>query len=61
MKPQKWKLILAIGLGVITTLAARFVFDIDRYAVKLGFAVMLIVLVLFARPWHSGSANDDED
>lgn len=60
MKPRKLPLILGIALGIVTMLVAYFVFDIHRYAGKLGFAVVLIVLVLFARPWHKGTADDDD-
>ena len=61
MKPRKLPLIVAILVGIITMLAAKFVFHIRRHSVRLGFAAMLLVLVLFARPWHKGATTDDED
>lgn len=54
---------MAVSLGIAAMLAAKFVFHVRRHAWKLGFAVMLLVLVLFTRPWHTGGGlelDDDE-
>lgn len=61
MKPRKLPMVVAVTVGIITMLVAFFVFDIDRYAGRLGFAAMLLVLVLFARPWHKRVISDDDD
>ena len=61
IKPRKLPMVAAVTAGIISTLVALFVFDIDHYAVRLGYAVMLLVLVLFARPWHKSVLTDDDD
>lgn len=61
IKPRKLPMVAAVTAGIISTLVALFVFDIDHYAVRLGYAVMLLVLVLFARLWHKSVLTDDDD
>ena len=61
MKPRKLPLAAAVISGIAAMLAAYFVFHIDRHTGRLGFAVLLLVLVLFTRPWHKSGGNDDDE
>lgn len=61
MKPRKLPMIVAVTAGIISMLVTYLVFDVHHYAGKLGFAVMLLVLVLFTRPWHKSVLTDDDE
>lgn len=60
---MKGKLQLAVSIivGIITALAAYFIFDIQRHAIKLGGAAVLTMLVIFSRPWHKSVLTDDDE
>ena len=61
MKPRKLPLVVAVILGIAVMLAARFMFDLGHNSSRLGFAAALLVLVLFTRPWHNSSEDDDDE
>ena len=58
---RKLQLAVSVIVGVITMLAAHFIFDMQRNAVRLGGAAVLTMLVIFSRPWHKSVLTDDDE